>query len=169
MDASTVLSSLVSSGILSLAAARWLTKRFIDHRFKKDLAEHKGEIEAKVGKELADHNAFLNDKLTTAKAELDASLHRSVEEYIGERAAERQYKFEAQKRLYAAIGPLRFQLVVACCDFAGRIQRIGSGKQSYPISLAAYFGRSTTVRLLRLFVFSELIERHVPYSDFSGD
>src|SRR5260370_7882094 len=144
MDASTVLSSLVSSGIVSLAAARWLTKRFIDHRFKKDLAEHKGEIEAKVGKELADHNAFLNDKLTTAKAELDASLHRSVEEYIGERAAERQYKFEAQKRLYAAIGQLRFQLVVASGDFAAPLQRIAIANPPYPIPLDSSSVRSTT-------------------------
>jgi len=180
MDLSTFVASLVSSGIISLGVARWLTKRLIDHRLTKDLADHKGAIDEKVGKELADHSAILNDRLATskagldhhlatAKAELDATLRKGVEEYLGERAAERQYQFEARKRLYAAIGPLRFQLVVACSDFAGRIDRIGSGKQSYATTLSGYFGRSTTFRLLRLFAFSELIERQVAYADFSVD
>src|SRR6266436_657916 len=149
MDATTLISSLISSGIVSFAAARWLAKRLVDHRLRKELAEHKGAIDAKVGKELAEHSALLNDRLTAARTEVDAFLRRSVEENLGERAAERQYRFEAQKRLYAAIGPLRFQLVLACSDFAGRIERIGNGKQQYPTSLNGYFGRSTAFRLLR--------------------
>jgi hypothetical protein len=169
MDISTVISSLVSSGIISLAVARWLGQRLIDQQLNKELAEHKGAIDIEVGRELADHTATLNDKFATAKAELDATLHKSVEDYLGEKAAERQYRFEAQKRLYAAIGPLRFQLVLACCDFAGRIERIAKGEQQYPTSLDGYFGRSTAFRLLRLYVFTELIERQVAYADFSVD
>src|SRR5262249_41750353 len=107
--------------------------------------------------------------LAMAKAEVEATLRKGVEEYLGDKAAERQYRLDARKRLYAAIGPLRFQLIVACDDFATRIARIGSGRQPYATSLQGYFGRSTTFRLLRILAVAELIERQIAHADFSVD
>jgi hypothetical protein len=52
---------------------------------------------------------------------------------------------------------------------AGRVERIGTGKQPYATSSKEYFGRSTTFRLLRLFAVAELIERQIAYADFSVD
>jgi hypothetical protein len=165
MDVGTIITALCSSGLFSLGAARWLTTHFIDQRLAKDLKSYQATLDAK----LVDAKGEVDLQLTTVKAELEASLRRSVDEYLGDRAAERQYRFDAQKRLYAAIGPLRFQLVVACAEFVGRVIRIGSGKQPYSTSLKGYFGRSTAFRLLRLVAITELIERQIAYADFSVD
>jgi hypothetical protein len=165
VDLSTVVTSLVSSGIISIGAARFLTTRLIDHRLTKDLANHKAALDER----LATSKSQLDRQLAVANTQLEAALHKGVEEYLGDKAADRQYRLDARKRLYAAIGPLRFQLVMACNDFAGRVERMGSGKQPYATSLAGYFGRSTAFRLLRLFGVAELIERQVAYADFSVD
>lgn len=165
MDLSTILSSLVSAGVVSIGVARWLAKRIVDHRLTKDLKGYQEQLDEK----LAASKAEMERRLAISKAEVEALLRREVEEYLGEKAAERQYRLDARKRLYAAIGPLRFQLVTACADFANRINRIGSGKQQYATSLKGYFGRSTVFRFLRLFGLSELIERQTAYADFSVD
>jgi hypothetical protein len=165
MDVATVLTSLVSSGIISLGAARWLTTRLIDHLLTKDLKDYQAALDVK----LAITKSELDSQVATAKANVDAALRRGVEEYLGDKSAERQYRLDARKRLYGAIGPLRFQLIVACDDFAGRIRRIGEGKQPYATSLKAYFGRSTVFRLLRLFGITELIARQAADADFSVD
>jgi hypothetical protein len=154
MDLSTIIGAVASSGLVSIGGAAWLTKRLVDHRLTKDLKNHQEQ---------------LDQKLAASKAEVEAMLHREVEEYLGEKAAERQYRLEARKRLYAAIGPLRFQLVMACGDFANRIKRIGTGQQSYATSLKGYFGRSTVFRFLRLFGIADLIQRQAAYADFSVD
>jgi hypothetical protein len=191
MDIATILTAIGSSGILSIGVARWLTQRLIDHRLTKDLktyqldlderlAESKTELDRKLQTDLKTYQAALDGNLalskaeldsrvSTAKSELDASLRRSVEEYLGDKTAERQYRFDARKRLYTAIGPLRFQLARACDEFTARIDRIGTGKQPYATSLAGYFGRSTLFRLLRLFAITELIERQIADADFSVD
>ncbi|MEP7001000.1 MAG: hypothetical protein ABI969_11020 [bacterium] len=181
MDAlSIILTAIGSSGAISYGVVRVLTKQLIEHRLAKDLAEHKGAIDARVGVQLAEHKATLDERmeasktelaarLATAKSELDASLRKDVEDYLGEQAAERQYRLDARKRLYTAIGPLRFQLVVACGDLAGRVDRIVSGRQGYATALTGYFGRSTAFRLLRPFAVAELIERQMAYADFSAD
>ena len=191
MDIATILTAMASSGVLSIGAARWLTQRFIDHRLTKDLktyqlglderlAESKTELDRKLQTDLKTYQAALDaslaqskseldSRLSTAKSELDASLRKSVDEYLGDKTAERQYRFDALKRLYTAIGPLRFQLARACDEFSARIDRIGTGKQTYATSLAGYFGRSTLFRLLRLFAITELIERQIADADFSVD
>ena len=56
------------------------------------------------------------EQLQEHQAELDEDL--------GGRAAQRQYEFDARKRLYGAIGPLRFQLAVACAVLSARVERI---------------------------------------------
>ena len=182
---------MVSSGIVSLGTARWLTQKLIDHRFTKDLkayqldlderlAKSKSELDGKLQTDLKTYQAALDQnlalskaeidsRLSMAKSELDASLRRSVEEYLGDKNAERQYRFDALKRLYTAIGPLRFQLARACDEFSARIDRIGTGKQPYATSLEDYFGRSTLFRLLKLFAITELIERQIADADFNVD
>lgn len=165
MDISTVVTSLVSSGIVSLGAARWLATRIVDHRLSKDLKVYQENLDEK----LAAWKAELDTRLAKTKAEVEAALRREVEEYLGDKAAERQYRLEARKRLYSAVGPLRFQLISACVEFANRVDRIGRGKQPYATSLKGYFGRSTVFRLLRLFAVSELIERQMAHADFSVD
>jgi len=191
MDIATILTAMASSGVLSIGAARWLTQRLIDQRLAKDLktyqlglderlAMSKSELDRKLQTDLKTYQAALDgnlalskaeldSRLSAAKSELDASLRQSVEEYLGDKTAERQYRFDALKRLYTAIGPLRFQLARACDEFTARIDRIGTGKQPYATSLAGYFGRSTLFRLLRLFVITELIERQIADADFSVD
>lgn len=165
MDVATILTAIGSSGIVSIGVARWLTQRLIDHRLTKDLKTYQLQLDEK----LAASKAELDGRLSTAKSELDASLRRSVEEYLGDKTAERQYRFDALKRLYTAIGPLRFQLARACDEFTARIDRIGTGKQPYATSLSGYFGRSTLFRLLKLFAITELIERQIADADFSVD
>jgi len=165
MDIATVASAVLSSGVVSLGAARWLTTRLVDHRLAKDLKEHQETLDEK----LATSKAELDERLATVKAEVEATFRRRVEEYLGDRAAERAYRLDARKRLYSAIGPLRFQLVTACAEFANRIDRIGRGSQPYQTSLQGYFGRSTVFRLLRLFAIAELIERQMTQADFSVD
>ena len=191
MDIATILTAMASSGIISIGAARWLTQQLIDHRLAKDLrtyqldlderlAKSKSELDGKLQTDLKTYQAVLDrnlalskaeldSRLSTAKSELDASLRRSVEEYLGDKTAERQYRFDALKRLYTAIGPLRFQLARACDEFTARIARIGTGKQPYATSLKDYFGRSTLFRLLKLFAITELIERQIADADFSVD
>jgi|SRR6267142_1939002 len=165
MDLSTVVAAFASSGVISIGGAAWLTKSLVNNRLAKDLKDY----QALVDQKLAASKAELDNRLASSKAELETTLHREVEEYLGEKAAERQYRLDARKRLYSAIGPLRFQLIMACADFANRISRIGTGQQAYATSLAGYFGRSTIFRFLRLFGISELIERQTAYADFSVD
>jgi hypothetical protein len=165
MDIGTVITAFLSSGLLSLGAARWLTTRLIDQRLAKDLKTYQANLDAR----LIAAKGEVDLHLATVKAGIEASLRKNVDEYLGDRAAERQYRYDAQKRLYAAIGPLRFQLIDACAEFVGRVNRIGSGKQPYSTSLKGYFGRSTAFRLLRLVAITELIERQIAYADFSVD
>jgi len=191
MDIATILTAMASSGVISIGAARWLTQKLIDHRLAKDLktyqlalderlAASKAELDRKLQTDLKTYQAALDgnlavskaeleSQLSTAKSNLDASLRRAVEEYLGDKSAERQYRFDALKRLYTAIGPLRFQLARACDEFTARIDRIGTGKQPYATSLEGYFGRSTLFRLLKLFAITELIERQIADADFSVD
>lgn len=165
MDIPTIITAILSSGLVSLGAARWFTTRLIDHQLNKDLKNH----EATLAERLEIFKGEIEERHSVAKASLEAQLRRGVEEYLGDKAADRQYRLDARKRLYAAIGPLRFQLVVACVDFSARVERIGTGKQKYPTSLEGYFGRSTAFRLLRVLATAELIERQMAYADFSVD
>lgn len=132
---------LLLSAIVALASgflSSWLTYRFIKRQEIIDEATWKGEI------------------------------HKEVEVYLGERAADREYKLEARKRLYKTIGPLRFQLLIACRDASSRIEGHGL-RQPYSMHMKGYYGQSTLYRLLRPISISELIERQVTYADFSVD
>ena len=101
-----------------------------------------------------------------------AELKREGDLALGERAAQRQYEYDARKRLYTAIGPLRFQLLLACGECAGRIGG-HAAREHQRMSLDGYYGRSTLYRLLRplalALALAELIEREIAYFDFTVD
>ena len=99
MDIPTIATAVLSSGVVSLGAARWLTTRLIDHRLAKDLKDYQESLDEK----LARSKAQLDERLATAKAETDSNLRRQVDEYLGDKAAERQYRLDARKRLYTAV------------------------------------------------------------------
>jgi len=138
MDLQTVLLATTSSLGVSLAGAWWLSQTLVQHRLTRAMEEYKTELKR------------------------DADLQ------LGERAAQRQYEYDARKRLYTAIGPLRFQLLLACREWAGRVQSHGE-RESYRMNLGGYYGRSTLYRLLRPLALAELIEREVAYFDFTVD
>lgn len=139
MDLQTVLLATTSSLGVSLAGAWWLSQTLVQHRLARAMEAYKTEL----------------------KQDADLAL--------GERASQRQYEYEARKRLYTAIGPLRFQLLLACREWAGRVQAHGSREKTYRMAMAGYYGRSTLYRLLRPLALAELIEREIAYFDFTVD
>jgi hypothetical protein len=159
----TIIASLVGSGGLALLAVKWMAQRTIDHAFALNLESHK----ATLNEALEESKAALKVDADAAQARLEASLHRSNELMLGEEAAERSYRFEARKRLYTVIGPLRFQLISAAVDYRSRIQAVG--EYGYSTSLTRYFGRSLLFRTGRLLALTELIERQMAHADFSAD
>ena len=140
--------TVASSVGLSVPTAVWLTKKFVSHRLSKDLEAYK-------------------DKLNRDRDEWQAALRERVESALGTKSAERDYEFSARKRLYTAIGPLRFQLVLACRDYSNRIKRHAS--KPFPTEIDVYYGCSFLYRILRPFAVSDLIERQMAYADFSVD
>ena len=153
MDLATLLTSVTAAAGVSAATAGWLSKSLISHRLSKDLEEFKSRLE---------------QNRAEIKVALEGQIHQAVETLLGDRAADRQYSAEAKRRLYTAIGPLRFQLLLACRDLAGRISRHGLGV-AYDLSVDEYYGRSTLFRILRPLALGELIERQIAYADFSVD
>jgi hypothetical protein len=153
MDLATVIAALSSSVGVSAATAAWLSRALVSHQLQKDLEAFKSELD--------------RDRIIE-KAEVEGTIRQAVEERLGELEAERQYAFEARKRLYTAIGPLRFQLLLACRELAGRVQQHGL-RRMYDVRLTAYYGRSTLFRILRPICLAELIEKQIAYADFSVD
>jgi hypothetical protein len=158
-DYVTIFSSLLSSVGVSAAAAGWLSKQLIGHRLKKDLEDYKSGLE----REMEGYKA----RLDLQRDEQQSSLRRQVETVLGNEAADRQYVLEARKRLYTAIGPLRFQLLLACRQAAHRIE--GHGLHPYAMDIRDYYGRNTLYRILRPLAISDLIERQIAYADFTVD
>lgn len=174
MDGWTAFASITGSLGLAVGGAYWLVQRLISHRLKlaqqgyqADIDRRLSESRSQLERELRDHQAQLDEKLARQKSEVEARLRREVDEYLGDRAADREYQLDARKRLYTAVGLLRFQLVIAANDIVGRIAGIGS--RHYQLKLAGYYGRSTLYRFLRLLAIIELINRQMAYTDFSVD
>ncbi len=165
MDLPSLLTAMTTTGVVSVAAAQYLSKRILDHRLSKDLKDYDAEINERLTRHKADLDKVVND----AKAKSEAQLKKEIEEYLGERSVERNYRAEARNRLYLAVGPLRFQLLVAAAELSNRVERIGDGKYVYDMSIKGYFGQSTAYRMLRVLAIAELIERQVAYADFAVD
>src|SRR5262245_47312273 len=134
MDMATIVTSVVSSLGISTATAAWLSSALIGHRLQKDLEKHKSQLQ----QDLEDHKGNLTTNLGTYRNTLSrepdewqANLRTRVEDALGEKAADRAYRLEARKRLYQAIGPLRFQLLLACRDLSERIKSHGTNPNPY--------------------------------------
>lgn len=79
------------------------------------------------------------------------------------------YELEAKKRLYTAVGPLRFQLLLAARDAAHQVKSQASGKRDFPVAVKNYYGISTLYKIIRPLALLELIEEQITYADFSVD
>lgn len=148
------ISVFMSSVGVSAGSASWLAKRLFDHRLAKDIEKVKADFQAQL-----DHE----------KTILEGNIREKVETILGERAAEREYVLEARKRLYAAVGPLRFQLLLACRNLAGRVMKHGQLPEPYSTDIHGYYGESTLFRILRPLALAELTERQITIADFSVD
>ena len=93
--------------------------------------------------------------------------------YLSQRAlAGRQarlgYEYNARKRLYEAVGPLRFQLLMASRDVVRRVAG-HSREKHWNLDPAGYYGSNTLYRLLKPLGVCILIERQMNAADFSVD
>jgi hypothetical protein len=138
IDVTTVLTSTASAFGISLAGAWWLSRTLIEQKLGEQRIRFEGEI------------------------------RRQVESELAKKAADIQYELEARKRLYIAIGPLRFQLILACSEVSSRIQNYGFGKR-YKLGNSGYYGHTTLYRLARPLAVMELIEQQMSFADFSVD
>jgi len=159
MDISDFIATLVSAVGLSAGGAWYLSKQLIEHRLTLERERQK---------------TALAQAKEQALAELKEELRLEVDTELGERAADRQYRFEARQRLYRTIGPIRFQLVLAAIDLLDRIAVSSIYVRKDPTErtlkgATGYFGRSTVYRLLRLQALSEVLERQIAYADFAVD
>lgn len=175
MDLGTVVAAVTSSLGLSLAGAYWLARTLVQHRLTDALEQRKSEL----SRQLESHKLGLSQDLERTKGQIqlelgqdkalfEAAIKREVDTQLGQMAAQRQYEYEARRRLYTAIGPLRFQLLLACRDLAGRIESF-LAREHYHLDIANYYGRSTLYRLLRPLSIAELVERQVGVADFAVD
>uniref|UniRef100_UPI000D446C67 hypothetical protein n=1 Tax=unclassified Variovorax TaxID=663243 RepID=UPI000D446C67 len=150
-----LLGAMGLTGLASIPLAAFLADRLLSNR---------------LAQELAAHTARLNTAVNSAKAEVEARYRQEVELRLGDAAADRTYRVDARRRLYQALGPLRFQLMVAAAEWANRVARFGSKDTStYDMQIEGHFFRSTAYRLLRLLAIAELIERQIAYADFAVD
>ncbi|KZK28110.1 hypothetical protein A4F85_09795 [Delftia sp. GW456-R20] len=150
-----LLSAMGITAVTTLGVAWLLTEKLINNRLAKDLKQF---------------DAKLTTAVNAARAEVEAQYKERVELVLGDAAADRAYRSEARKRLYQALGPLRFQLLVAAAEWTNRVARIGlKSSGSYDMSLQGHFLRSTAYRLLRLLAIAELIERQSAFADFMVD
>jgi hypothetical protein len=87
---------------------------------------------------------------------------------LATRQARLDYQYAAKKRLYEAVGPLRFQLVVAAGDLARRVDSHLRSRR-WVMAPSGYYVHSFLYRLLRPLAIGVLVEREMSYADFSVD
>ncbi len=83
------------------------------------------------------------------------------------RKAQLDYELEAKKRLYEAVGPLRFQLLLAARDVVRRF-KMHHGTQ-WNMEPNRYYVKSCVYRLLAPLAVGQLIERQMSVVDFTVD
>lgn len=187
VDLTTLVLSLFGSVGAAVGAARWFAKSAIEHAFATRLADHQSELsqtlarnqvaldnqvndyQAALDKQVNDYQAGLDKQVNEARARLEDALRQSTETMLGEEAAERSYRFEARKRLYTAVGPLRFQLIQAAVQLRSRVGSFARENITYDTRLGGYFGRSILFRIGQVLALTELIERQIAYADFAVD
>lgn len=145
-------STLLTSVGITLATAAWLGRALVSQLLNKELEKSKNE---------------LSQKFVAFKASHEAEIRKEVEVFIKQNEASIRYESEAKARLYSAIGPLKFQLLLAARDLTIRIRDLP--RHPYELKVGGHYGKSTIYRIARLFCLTELIERQVTYADFSVD
>lgn len=141
-----------------------LVGKLADIQVGKVLADRKAELD----KLLIEVKAGFDLDLALKKASFEADLRQKTENILGQESTERAYQLDARRRLYLAVGPLRFQLLQACADFANRVEGIVRGKGEM-FAADGYYAKSTQYRLLRILGVCELIERQIAITDFTVD
>jgi len=101
-----------------------------------------------------------------------AALVGALAAYVSQRSlaarnARLTYEFAARKRLYEALGPLRFQLVLAAKDLLRRVAQHQHSR--WNLDPRDYYGSSFVHRLLRPLALCVLIERETNFADFAVD
>jgi hypothetical protein len=169
-----VTAFVTSSGLIG-GGIYWFGKKVVDHLLLRSMEDRKSELSQRLetykldlNRQLEVTKAELQLAITRDKAGVEGAVRQEVETQLGDAAALRQYEYEAKRRLYLAIGPLKFQLLLACRDLVARIDSY-SRQELYPLNIDRYYGRSTLYRILRPIAISELIERQVSVTDFSVD
>jgi hypothetical protein len=69
---------MTATGIISIAAAQYLTKKLLEHRLSKDLKDY----DASISEKLAHHKASLDQLVNAAKAESEARLKKELDDYL---------------------------------------------------------------------------------------
>lgn len=146
-------SVLATSGLTATFAV-WLSKKFIENRFMISLEREKSNL-----------NAVLEQN----KIYLQGEVQKKIDSELGDLSAERKYIFDAKQRLYEVVGPLRFQLLIYCRDFAGRVMDIGKYHSNEYLGKSIYYYYSTMYRFMMPFALLELIGRKLSLADFSID
>ena len=109
---------------------------------------------------------------SVASSALVAAIVGALAGYLSQRSlagrnARLTYEYAARKRLYEALGPLRFQLVLAAKDVLRRVA--AHPGRGWNLDPRGYYGHSFVYRLLRPLTVCLLIEREINYADFSVD
>src|SRR5262245_24472711 len=99
MDFASLITIILSSAGVSAGTAAWLARALVSHNLEKQMVAFKEQIQA---------------QREASQAVIEGEIREQVETSLGERAAQREYELAARQRLYSAIGPLRFQLLLAC-------------------------------------------------------
>ena len=116
-------------------------------------------------------------ELKAAQDEEMAKLRARLDESSGERKAQRDYEYEARKRLYADVQPLMIQIALACeatfsrmANLAQTAQRgdLGTGPRSWLIA-DPYYIASTVHRLLLPGACFQLLRDKTTELDFQLD
>lgn len=86
---------------------------------------------------------------------------------LADRQAQLDYELTARRRLYEAVGPLQFQLLIAARDVVRRVST--HHLDDWNMQTDGYYVRSFVYRILRPLSILELVEQQMSYADFSVD
>lgn len=96
------------------------------------------------------------------------------ERQILDRKADVDYRSNARKRLYEAIGPLRLELLFATRDVVDRVMghlrdAVPAGRGWNMVDVNGYYVQSFVYRMLRPLAIGQLIQRQMSIADFTVD
>lgn len=99
MDWYTILTTATTSLGISAAGAWWLSRTLIQHKLNEAMENHKLTLSTHLEGAKADLQRDINRE----KAGIEGAIKQEVDTYLGKAAAQRQYEYDARKRLYTAI------------------------------------------------------------------